>query len=95
MPHRCSVYNCNGNYRGEPYTKTVSASVTKYPEDIIKWIEAMPNQRQSLEKIKEIHVCVSHFNCDWLTVQGGGKRPSYAPSFFSRLTEYFAETNFI
>ena len=51
MPRRCSVFNYNGKYRGEPYSKTVSASITKYPEDRIKWIEAMPNQRQSLEKL--------------------------------------------
>ena len=82
MPCRCNVFSCNGNYPGEPYTKTVSASSAKHPEDRIKWIEAMPNERQSIEQLKEIHVCVFHFDCDWITVQGGGKRPTQPPSSF-------------
>ena len=42
MPRRCSVYNCEGNYNGQPYTQTVSASIEKYPEYRKRWIEAMP-----------------------------------------------------
>ena len=57
MPRRCSVYNCEGNYNGQPYTQTVSASIEKYPEDRKRWIEAMPNQRAQLDKLKTIHVC--------------------------------------
>ena len=45
MPRRCSVYNCEGNYNGQPYTQTVSASIEKYPEDRKRCIEAMLNQR--------------------------------------------------
>ena len=41
----CSVYNCDGNYNGQPYTQTVSASIEKYPEDRKRCIEAMLNQR--------------------------------------------------
>ena len=63
-------------------SKIVSASSAKHPDDRIKWIDSMPNDRRSLEELKEIHVCVSHFNCDWVTVQGGGKRPIDPPSIF-------------
>lgn len=82
MPRRCNVYLCKGNYKGEPYTRTVSASEDDYPEDRQRWIAAMPNERRSLDKLKHINVCVHHFDCEWVTVQGGGKRPTLPPSIF-------------
>ena len=33
MPRKCNVYGCKGNYAGHPYTATVSASLTNYPEN--------------------------------------------------------------
>ena len=85
MPRRCSVFECNGNYDGEPYTPTVSASLTSYPEDREKWIAAMPNDRASLEKLSKINVCKHHFDCEWYTVQGGGQRPRQPPSIFPKV----------
>ena len=72
MGRKCSVYGCRGNYKGEPYSPIVSASKTKYPEDRLRWIAAMPNERSELEEREEIRVCKSHFDCEWYSVQGGG-----------------------
>ena len=82
MPQPCSVYQCNGNYDGEPYTLTVIASLTNYPEDRERWIAAMPNEHASLEKLSKINVCKHHFDCQWYTVQGGVERPRQPPSIF-------------
>jgi len=82
MPRRCSVYKCDGNYDGKPYSATVSASLTKYPDDRKKWIAAMPNDRKQLEKLATINVCKHHFDCEWYIVQGGGERPTQPPSIF-------------
>ena len=82
MPRRCSVFGCNGNFDGQPYSQTVSASRERYPEDREKWIAALPNERKELERLKEIHVCKSHFNCEWYRVQGGGERPMDPPTIF-------------
>ena len=51
MPNKCNVYGCRGNYRGEPYTKVI-----EFPHDEAernRWIDAMPNDRSSLEKLKK------------------------------------------
>lgn len=53
------------------------------PEDWRKWIDAIPNNCKSLEKMKEIQICHHHFDCDWITNQGGGKQPTQPPSIFS------------
>ena len=77
MPRMCSVYGCRGNYKGEPYSPVV-----KCPDDpdIRKqWIDAMPNKRGSLEKLKEIWICRRHFDCQDIKVQGGS-RPSCHPT---------------
>ena len=39
MPKRCAVFNCRGNYDGEPYSQVVS-----FPTDRVertRWIETM------------------------------------------------------
>ena len=55
MPRRCSVYNCEGNYNGQPYTQTVSASIEKYPEDRKRRIEAMPNHVPAHVGLRNAH----------------------------------------
>ena len=52
MPRRCAVYGCRGNYKGEPYTKTVSFPSEK--ETRQKWIAAMPNDPASFLEKEEI-----------------------------------------
>ena len=52
MGRKCSVFDCNGNYSGQPYTRVV-----KFPKDEIirnQWIDAMPNPQSQLEKNSEI-----------------------------------------
>ena len=79
MPKRCAVYKCRGNYKGEPYS-----SVVKFPNDEQErqaWICAMPNTSESLQNRSQLWICASHFNCDWIKVQGG-KRPVGPPTVF-------------
>ena len=69
MPHRCSAFNCRGNYNGEPYTRMV-----KFPSDEGErkiWISfsAMPNETESLSKLKEVWICAKHFDCEWVTIK--------------------------
>ena len=79
MPNKCAVPHCRGNYRNRKYTKIVK--FPKEPEERNRWIEAMPNLKSCLEKMKKIHVCSTHFNCKWKTVKGG-RRPCEPPSVF-------------
>ena len=79
MPKCCVVYNCRGNFIGEPYTPVV-----RFPNDIDerkRWIGAMPNNSGSLNDRREIFVCSSHFECKWSSVNGG-KRPIGPPTYF-------------
>ena len=55
MPRRCAVYGCCGNYRGEPYTKTVSFPTDE--ETRSKWITAPPNDSRTFVGRKEIWIC--------------------------------------
>ncbi|KAI6648188.1 hypothetical protein LOD99_11997 [Oopsacas minuta] len=41
----------------------------------------MPNENESLRRLKEIYICERHFNCEWVSVKGG-KRPKEPPSIF-------------
>ena len=41
----------------------------------------MPNDRASLENLKEIWVCRRHFDCEFVKSQGGS-RPSQPPTLF-------------
>ena len=83
MGRKCNVYGCRGNYPGEPYAKVVSfPDKDEYPDEWERWIEAMPNERKTLEELKEIWVCATHFNCEWKKVRGG-KRPTAPPCVFS------------
>ena len=79
MGRKCSVFNCNGNYRGQPYTRVV-----KFPKDETirnQWIDAMPNPQSQLEKKKDIYICRWHFECPFAPVQGG-ERPTGPPTKF-------------
>ena len=79
MPKKCNVYGCRGNYRGETYIKVVQFPTDEAERN--RWIVAMPNERLSLLKLKQIYACANHFDCDWIKVKGG-KRPSGPPSIF-------------
>ena len=56
----------------------------KGTSEYYRWIEALPNERQSLLDLAQIHVCVKHFPADveWITIPGG-KRPAAPPSVFA------------
>ena len=69
MLKKCNVYGCHGDYRSEPYIKAAPFPI------------AMPNDRFSLLKLREIYACVHHFDWDWVKVKGG-KKLSKPPSFF-------------
>ena len=71
MPRPCNVYGCRGNYRGEPYSRVIQCPNNS--EIRRTWINAMPNERESLEKLKQIWICRRHFDCPFTTVQGGSK----------------------
>ena len=45
MPRKCMASSCTGNKRGEPYSKLVS--FPKDAEERNRWIEAMPNERDT------------------------------------------------
>ena len=84
MPRRCSCFGCRGNYDGTPYVKVISFS--KDPEERERWILAMPNEKESLRRLKEIYICETHFNCEWVSVKGG-KRLKEPPSRFPGITK--------
>ena len=81
MPRKCNAFNYRGNYR-EPYSKVVS-----FPKDLAerkkKCIKAISNYPKLLANKKEVGlwVCASHFDCEWVTVNGG-KRPCQPPPVF-------------
>ena len=54
---------------------------SKDDPDFVRWIEAMPNQRNELIEQKDIWICASHFDCEYKTIRGG-KRPLDPPSVF-------------
>ena len=58
---------------GMPYVKVIS--FPKDPEEKESWILAMPNEKESLSRLKEIYIC------EWMSVSGG-KRPKEPPSVF-------------
>ena len=63
MGRKCVVYNCRGNYRGEPYSEVV-----KIPEDVeIKtWISALPNANSEELNGRKSIFSKKHFdpNCE-------------------------------
>ena len=73
MSRKYNLFNYQGNCDGTPYSSTVSASLLKYSKDQSEWIDAMPNNYKSLEKLKKSHISHHHFHCDWITVGDGGK----------------------
>ena len=82
MGRKCVVYNCRGNYRGEPYSEVV-----KIPEDVeikTSWISALPNANsEELKGRKSIFICKRHFDpdCEWVKTQAGS-RPNEPPCIF-------------
>lgn len=79
MPSSCAAAGCRGNYRGEPYSRVV-----RFPKDEEKrqaWIDAMPNDPETLKHRKEIWICAAHFDCEWVNIRGG-KYPAKPPSIF-------------
>ena len=75
----CVFYGCRRNYKGEPYSKVV-----KFPKDEATrqaWIDAMPNDPETLKDRKDIYICAAHFEGKWISVKGG-KYPANPPSIF-------------
>ena len=68
MVRCCMVYGCRGNYPGETYTKQVSSWDEESKK---KWIAAMPNIPTKLTTRKKIWICITHFEGEWKSVQGG------------------------
>ena len=54
MPHQCSAFNCRGNYNRGPYTRMVKFLSDEAERKI--WISAMPNETESLSKLKEVMI---------------------------------------
>ena len=79
MVNKCSIFGYNSNYRNQPYVKVVSLPTDEVERN--RWIDAIPNERSSLLKLKKIYVCERHFDCEWVSAKGG-KRPSQPPSIF-------------
>ena len=79
MPRRCAAFNCRGNYSRKPYSQLVSFPSNENERKT--WIGAMPNNPQTLIGRKEIWICASHFDCDWVRTRGG-KRPAKPPTIF-------------
>ena len=71
MPKACNVFGCRGNYRGEPYSPVVKCP--RDPDIRQRWLDSMPNDRASLENLKEIWVCRRHFDCEFVKSQGGSQ----------------------
>ena len=82
MPRKCNVFDCRGNYDNTPFFLSVSASRLKYLKDPRRWIDTTPNNHESLGKLKEIHICYDHFDCNHITLHGGGNRQTQSPSIF-------------
>ena len=57
---------------------------SKDDPDFVRWVEAMPNQRNELMEQKDIWICGSHFDCEYKTIRGG-KRPLDPPSVFPHI----------
>ena len=69
MGKRCASYGCRGNYAGEPESKVV-----RFPKDELTrqaWIDAMPNDPETLKGRTEIYICAAHFEGKWISVKGG------------------------
>ena len=72
MVNKCSIFGCNSNYGNQPYVKLVS-----FPTDEVernRWIDAVPNERSSLLKLKKIFACERHFDFEWVSAKGAGKK---------------------
>ena len=80
-PNRCNIFNCKGNYPGEPYNETTKfPTAEKEPQEREWWILACPNEPDSLRSLKNIWACKSHFT--EFTKARGGSRPSGPPTIF-------------
>ena len=69
MPNRCAAAGCRGNYDGEPSVPMVK--FPKDPEERQRWIDAMPNDPETLKGRKDLWICMSHFKCDFVKIKGG------------------------
>ena len=68
MPKHCASAGCRENYCGEPYC----VPVVKFPrdqEERQRWIDAMPNDPETLKNRKDIYICSSHFDCEWVKIR--------------------------
>ena len=76
----CNLFDWQENYDDTPSSHPVIPSFLKYPENQGRWISAIPTNRESLEILKEIHICYHHLDYDWIIVQGGVKRSTQSAS---------------
>ena len=78
MVRTCMAFGCRGNYPHEPYTKLVSSWNEESKQS---WIAAMPNDPKDLASRQKICLCVTHFEGEWRSIQGG-RKPVNPPSIF-------------
>ena len=78
MGRSCMAFGCRGNYKGEPYSKMVNSWDKKSKED---WIAAKPNDPESQRDKDKIWLCVTHFEGEWISSQGG-RKPKNIPTIF-------------
>ena len=76
---KCNVFGCRGNLKGESYTKNVKFLTDEVERN--RLIDAMPNERSSLLKLKEIYACDNHFVCEWIKVRGEKNRADHHRCF--------------
>ena len=63
---------------------TRDSRVVRFPTDEnarLRWIAAMPNASSNLEDRRDIFVCASHFECEWVTAREG-RRPAGPSALF-------------
>ena len=71
---------------GQPYSSLVSFPIDTDTMNL--WIDSMPNDRSTQGNQIEIWICASHFDCQWITVEGG-KRPPNPPTLFHGVPKSF------
>ena len=81
MAPKCNMYNCNGNYPGQPYSPyTTFPSKETEPEERERSILACPTDHVRLRGLAEIYACKSHF--ERFIKTRGGSRPDGPPAIF-------------
>ena len=82
MPHKCNVYNCQGNYY--PHTK---CRIFKLPNDELQrriWINKIHEIKHYVINPKTYHICEKHWPPGYRVkkIAGGSTVPCDPPSVF-------------